>query len=213
MFTQSTVVALGALIVCAGCGSAPTSPPAAQLVAKRETTRISTTEVTSTPAPVVVQQEAPPPPPPEPQPMGDSITASSSLRELCGISDADGAAHFDVASSKLKAQDNDLLSKIAACVKDGKLGERKLDIIGFTDPRGSDEYNMKLGRDRAGSAKSRLVTLGVSGDKVVAESRGETEAKGTDETTWAFDRRVELHLDNETNEPNRVNSGANSPTR
>lgn len=206
--------ALGALVLCAGCGAAPTAPPDPQLVAARETTKVSTTEVTSTP---VVVPEAPPPPvaepEPAPEPRGDSISASASLRQLCGISDAEGYAHFDVNSAAIKSGGNDVISKVAACVKDGKLGERKLQIIGFTDPRGTDEHNMKLGRDRANSAKSRLMNLGVTANKVMTESRGETEAKGTDETSWAFDRRVEMHLDNESPESTGVNSGSSSPTR
>jgi outer membrane protein OmpA-like peptidoglycan-associated protein len=198
---------LAALLLSAGCGAQATTAPAPHLLGRNETVKRTTTSTTTiTSAPIAPKVEAPPP-----APMGDSITASASLRQLCGISDAEGYAHFEFDSAKIMASDNDLFSKIAACVKDGKLGERNLKILGFTDPRGTDDYNMKLGGERATSAKNRLVTLGVSGDKVLTKSLGESEAKGTDETSWAFDRRVEIHLDNEDTEG--VNSGPGSPTR
>jgi outer membrane protein OmpA-like peptidoglycan-associated protein len=208
LYRYSKHAGLGALVLClcAGCAATATSPPAPELAAKKVTVKQTTSTTTVTAAPIVVQ--AAPPPAPEPEPQPDSITASASLRQLCGISD-EGTAHFDVNSANLKSTDNDLLSKIAGCVKDGKLGDHKLSILGFTDPRGSEDYNLKLGRERAGAAKKRLISLGVTGDTVMVESRGESEAKGTDETSWAFDRRVELHLDDETG----VYSGAGSAPR
>lgn len=190
----------GLLALVVGCGAQAGQPGSeagghtTKHTVKRTTT--SVTRVTAAPVPIT---PAPEPVAVEPEPVGDAITASASLRELCGIDASITAPRFEVGKSRIMSADNDLFNAIASCVEDGKLGDEKLHVIGFTDPRGSEELNMKLGRDRANAARAKLTALGVGNDKLQAESRGESEATGTDEPTWARDRRVEIRLDREMN--------------
>jgi peptidoglycan-associated lipoprotein len=67
-------------------------------------------------------------------------------------------------------------------------------LIGRADPRGDSEYNMVLGGRRASSVATTLEQLGMSSQKISSTSRGEMDATGTDEATWAKDRRVDVLL-------------------
>jgi outer membrane protein OmpA-like peptidoglycan-associated protein len=74
-------------------------------------------------------------------------------------------------------------------------------IVGHTDPRGDDAYNMDLSQRRAETVKAHLAELGYGGTiEVVA--KGESEPfqaddpkKYTEDEIFAFDRRVEYRTE------------------
>jgi len=71
---------------------------------------------------------------------------------------------------------------------------RTATLEGHADERGSSEYNVALGEQRA-RAVARLLSLqGVSGDQVQIVSYGEEKAAelGHDEAAWQRNRRVEI---------------------
>ncbi len=57
-----------------------------------------------------------------------------------------------------------------------------------------DDYNMTLGQSRAASVATYLVHNGMQKEKTESTSRGAMDAIGTDEPTWARDRRVDMIL-------------------
>ncbi len=65
-------------------------------------------------------------------------------------------------------------------------------IEGHCDERGTREYNLALGDRRANAAKSYLVALGVSPDRIRTISYGKERPAdpGHDETAWALNRRA-----------------------
>lgn len=67
-------------------------------------------------------------------------------------------------------------------------------LEGHADERGSREYNMALGEKRANAVRDFLVTQGVSGSSLEVISFGEEQpvALGSDEASWAQNRRVEV---------------------
>ncbi|HBG04755.1 MAG TPA: peptidoglycan-associated lipoprotein Pal [Geobacter sp.] len=69
-----------------------------------------------------------------------------------------------------------------------------LQIEGHCDERGSDEYNLALGENRAKAAMKYLVSLGVAEDRISTISYGKEKpaAEGNDETAWARNRRAEF---------------------
>lgn len=82
------------------------------------------------------------------------------------------------------------------------LGEnrgRKIRLEGHADERGSREYNMALGQRRAEAVRRTLGALGVTGDRAETISFGEDKprATGSDEASWAQNRRVEIVYDGE----------------
>jgi len=117
---------------------------------------------------------------------------AAEIRTACGLSDKD--AYFDFDSAKLDGADKAILQKVAACFDSGPLAGRAMRLIGHADPRGDSEYNMVLGGSRADNVKQYLETRGLPSDKLATTSRGELDATGNDEESWAHDRRVDLVL-------------------
>jgi outer membrane protein OmpA-like peptidoglycan-associated protein len=56
-----------------------------------------------------------------------------------------------------------------------------IQVIGHTDPLGSDAYNMQLSERRANAVAQYLASRGVPADRIRAEGRGEAELKVTSE--------------------------------
>jgi hypothetical protein len=71
-----------------------------------------------------------------------------------------------------------------------------VELQGNTDKRGSDEYNMRLGMDRAEAVKSELVSLGIPASRLSTVSFGERKPLFTEDEDWAYaaNRRVEVHM-------------------
>ncbi len=69
--------------------------------------------------------------------------------------------------------------------------EIKVAIGGYCDERGSDEYNLVLGQNRAEAAKTALVTAGVAADRIRVISYGKEKPFCTDsnEECWQLNRR------------------------
>jgi peptidoglycan-associated lipoprotein len=65
-------------------------------------------------------------------------------------------------------------------------------LIGRTDPRGTAEYNLALGERRARAVQRYLIALGVAETRLAVSSEGMEGATGTDEASWARDRRVDF---------------------
>lgn len=67
-------------------------------------------------------------------------------------------------------------------------------LEGHADERGTREYNLALGEDRAQEVGNLLEVLGVNGSRIQLISYGEERpvALGNDESAWALNRRVEI---------------------
>ena len=65
-------------------------------------------------------------------------------------------------------------------------------IEGHADERGTVEYNIALGEQRAQAAKAYLVALGIDASRVDTISYGEQQPvdAGHDELAWAINRRA-----------------------
>jgi len=102
------------------------------------------------------------------------------------------SVYFDFNESVLSSNTTEILQKDATCIKSGT---KKVALFGHADPRGTDEYNLALSDRRAQSVKKYLTNLGVRSHMLRAVPKGKTEAKGTDEASWAKDRRVDVQWD------------------
>ena len=73
----------------------------------------------------------------------------------------------------------------------------KVVIGGYCDERGSDEYNLVLGQNRAQAAKTALVTAGVAADRMRIISYGEEKPFCTESTEecWQLNRRDGFAID------------------
>ena len=75
--------------------------------------------------------------------------------------------------------------------------ELKVVIGGYCDERGSTEYNLALGENRANAAKQALVSAGISPDRLRTVSYGKEKQFCTDHTEacWQQNRRAQFTLD------------------
>jgi OmpA-OmpF porin, OOP family len=101
---------------------------------------------------------------------------------------------FDKATLKpaMKTALDDLAGKIKATPH-----EEKLTLIGHTDSKGSDAYNMKLGQRRATAVKAYLAKKGIAAGDMTAKSMGESQPVATNKTDQgrAQNRRVEVRAE------------------
>ncbi|MEO8906250.1 MAG: OmpA family protein [Polyangiaceae bacterium] len=168
----STAVAVG----CAGDPPKPATAPTANA------------GPSTPPAPVVAKSLEKP----GDDPSQSNINISDEIRKACGITDVE--AFFSYDSANVRPQDKAVLRKLADCFSSGPLKGRELRLVGHADPRGEEEYNMVLGGRRADNVKSAIAAQGLSAAKIATTSRGKLDAVGTDEASWAKDRRVDVVL-------------------
>jgi peptidoglycan-associated lipoprotein len=141
-----------------------------------------------------------PPPPTTTSAPGKSekmaVNVDDDIIKACNLKfeNIEDAPKFDYDSEQLTPGEKNVLEAIAKCLTTGPLKGKAVDLVGRADPRGETEYNMTLGAKRARSVHSFLGGLGVPGDKLRDTSRGELDAKGTDEDGWRKDRRVDVRL-------------------
>jgi peptidoglycan-associated lipoprotein len=75
--------------------------------------------------------------------------------------------------------------------------EIKIVLGGYCDERGSDEYNLALGQNRADAAKNALVTAGVAPNRIRVVSYGKEKPFCTEsnEQCWQLNRRAGFTID------------------
>jgi peptidoglycan-associated lipoprotein len=122
------------------------------------------------------------------------LQLSGELAELCHIHASGGKQHFGTNDDNLLPAERDMLVQLAACLSEGTLRSRGLELVGRADPRGEQEYNMVLGEKRAARVAGYLESAGVGRTRMKVTSRGELDAAGKDESGWQEDRRVDITL-------------------
>lgn len=100
---------------------------------------------------------------------------------------------FEFDTSDTAAKQQPTMQVLAACMQDGPLKGRSIRLVGHTDPRGTAEYNEKLGLERAERVKRYLVAQGTDASRILVDSAGEEAATGAPKD-WPSDRRVEVQL-------------------
>ena len=166
--TTTTIIALGLLV-------------ASPLMARRLTTtqmRENTIRINA----LEIEEPAPEPiPEPAPEPKKDDVWVFDS-----------GRLNFDFDKSVVKPQYFELLRN----VKDyAEQNDFRLTIIGHTDSKGTDAYNMALGMRRAIAVRDKLLEFGLDPARILGvESRGESEPIATNDTEEGRfeNRRIEF---------------------
>ena len=114
--------------------------------------------------------------------------------------DLETAFGFRTSDASLSADDVARLQKIGSLV--GALGEMKVRVSGYADPRGSEEFNAGLSQRRAESVVGVLTAAGVPSDRIVIEAKGELDSTSSDGDLegYAFERRVTVRIEQEAGE-------------
>ena len=131
-----------------------------------------------------------------------TVQISKPLRDRCNLpATAQEAPAFEYDQATLHARGRNVLDDVATCMLQGPLKGEVITIVGRSDPRGSESYNESLAASRAAAAQNYLAQQGVPKDRMKLMARGEAGAQGSDEETWALDRRVDLEFGDVTNSP------------
>ena len=166
--TTTTIIALGLLV-------------ASPLMARRLTTtqmRENTIRINA----LELEEPAPEPiPEPTPEPQ----------REETFVFDS-GRLNFDFDKSVVKPQYYELLRNLKDYLEQQDM---RVTIIGHTDSKGSDAYNMALGMRRAVAVRDKLLEFGLDPARILGvESRGESEPIAPNDTDQGRfeNRRIEF---------------------
>lgn len=120
---------------------------------------------------------------------GRCVAAAPTALETTGPTCAMPDVFFAYDSASLGEEARRSLGEGAACIA---REHRHVVVTGMTDPRGVEEYNLALGERRADAVRAYLERLGVAHEVMRATSMGEEQAVGTDEASWARDRRATI---------------------
>ncbi len=99
--------------------------------------------------------------------------------------------YFDFDKSTLSSTTRAILDAQAAYLR---ANSQPVRLEGHCDERGTREYNLALGERRAKAVADYLAIQGVSRSRIEVVSYGEERpvALGSDEASWAANRRVEI---------------------
>ncbi len=97
---------------------------------------------------------------------------NASIQRLEGMLAFNLPVHFAYDESIVRDQDHAVLDRFAAVVK-GYYPNAVVTVEGFTDPAGSQAYNLELGRKRAQAVKDYLSTQGLMAETIKVVSYGE----------------------------------------
>jgi outer membrane protein OmpA-like peptidoglycan-associated protein len=104
---------------------------------------------------------------------------------------------FDTGKYSLRALAREKLAKVAGIVS-GHPGLR-LDVEGYTDSVGGDDYNQQLSEQRGGSVRNYLTDQGMASASVTSKGFGKTRPVATNDTAQGRqqNRRVEIVISGE----------------
>ncbi|WP_330441937.1 OmpA family protein [Flavobacterium sp. C4GT6] len=106
----------------------------------------------------------------------------------------ENSVNFDLNKSSLTSTAKGNLDKLVPVFNE--YPDTDIEIFGYTDSSGSDEYNLKLSEQRAASVKTYLVSKGISGARINTVGRGEADPIASNDTKEGMskNRRVEFAI-------------------
>jgi peptidoglycan-associated lipoprotein len=126
-----------------------------------------------------VTVNAPPPPPPPPSNVTEEQLFSQNVKDV----------YFDYDKSDIRSSEQASIQADAAFLQ--QHSGITFTIEGHCDERGSTEYNLALGDNRASAVKNALVAAGVSADRIKTVSFGKEKpfCSESNESCWQQNRR------------------------
>ncbi|UTF59595.1 OmpA family protein [Gilvimarinus sp. DA14] len=113
---------------------------------------------------------------------------------------------FKTGEDTLSPQNQQALDSLAKFLVDN--AELSVQLDGYADPRGTDEYNNVLSQYRAHSVKDALVAAGVDAARISITAHGASSGRsnGRDLETYALERRVDIQIINQSQSPTLVHA-------
>lgn len=106
----------------------------------------------------------------------------------------ENSVNFDLNKSTLTAKAKQNLDKLIPVFNE--YPDTNIQIFGYTDSSGSDEYNLKLSKERAASVVSYLGGKGLKSSRFTTDGKGEADPIASNDTPdgRAKNRRVEFAI-------------------
>ncbi len=103
---------------------------------------------------------------------------------------------FDTGKARLKAGAERSIDQIAAFLNENP--ERRVQVEGFTDSQGANEYNLELSQSRADAVAMAIIQRGIDAQRVRALGYGEQYpvASNANDGSRQLNRRVEIIVSN-----------------
>lgn len=117
---------------------------------------------------------------------------SSGAADAPGVSDV----FFEFDSSKISQKARGTLNANADALAADAENIRFVVVAGFCDTRGTEEYNLSLGKKRAEQVRKYMIGRGMSPSTIHSVSKGETDMwqKGTSEESYGKNRRAHFRV-------------------
>ena len=104
-----------------------------------------------------------------------------------------GAVYFEFDSFAVQSSEAGKIRAVADFLRSGR---NSLIIAGFTDARGTPEYNRALGEKRAGAVREQVIAYGIDPSRIQTVSFGMEMpvSSGSSEEAYAKNRRAEFGI-------------------
>ena len=175
-----------AILVAGASGCRHKRPPAVKTDAGR----------TSLPSPTGSMSPSPEPWPVDPGPDVQPMADEGARAEDFSVSDPSGETgpltdiRFDYDQARLSDEARATLERHALWLQNHRAA--KIVVEGHCDERGTTDYNLALGEQRARAARDYLASLGVAGERMTIVSFGKEKPldPGSNESAWSKNRRA-----------------------
>ncbi|WP_167855966.1 peptidoglycan-associated lipoprotein Pal [Natronospirillum operosum] len=173
-FKLLQVMLVTGTLVIAGCSSAPTDDAGTAEDTTTETTEERTTGL---------------------MPLDEAEVAEAEAPEVAPTPSED-IVYFEFDSFALSSEARSVLDEHVAYLRHN--ADAVVVLEGHTDERGSAEYNLALGENRAKSVQDYMNLRGVENSQMYVTSFGEMNpaVAESNEEAWAQNRRVEIKYQN-----------------
>lgn len=125
-------------------------------------------------------------------PLGERFEGGASFFSDSVVKGQFPPVYFGFDSFSVSSAEMPKIQQVATALRDNS--SSRLILAGFTDERGTQEYNRGLGERRAQAVRQALVEAGVASDRLQTVSFGsEMPADpASNEAAWAMNRRAEF---------------------
>lgn len=108
----------------------------------------------------------------------------------------ENSVNFELNSSTLSQRAKDNLDKLTKVFKDPENQNTDIEIYGYTDNTGKEEYNLSLSKRRAASVRQYLASQGVNANRMKTDGFGIADPVASNDTKdgQAKNRRVEFAI-------------------